>query len=247
MKKTSVLVISDNEELIKYILALMHKKKFDSFSEIEIRYSSVNKSPDRLENMGLRQVDVKAQARSLIETYDLIISAHCKQIFPPVLVNSVRCVNVHPGLNPFNRGWYPQIFSIINKKPIGATIHVMDEQIDNGEIIIQEEVDLYESDTSKDVYERVVEAEKKLLGTHLENIIKGDYSSKKVAASGNYNSPADFLELCELNLSSVGTLREHIDLLRALSHGEHNNAYFYDATGTKVYVRMALERIRDEG
>jgi methionyl-tRNA formyltransferase len=242
MKKTSVLVVSDNEELIKYILGLMQEKEFDSFSEIEIMYSAVNRNPDRLVKMGLHQVDVKAQESSLIEKYDLIISAHCKQIFPPGLVNSVTCVNIHPGLNPYNRGWYPQIFSIINKKPIGATIHVMDEQIDNGEIIVKKEVSSYESDTSKDLYERVIEAEKKLLETHLEKIIKGDFGSKEVTSAGNYNSPADFLNLCELNLSSAGTLREHIDLLRALSHGDHNNAYFFDETGTKVYVRMTLER-----
>lgn len=246
MKKTSVLVVSDNEELIKYISDLVREKEFDSFSEIGIRYSAVNKNPGRLIKMGLGQIDVKAQAAYLIEKYDLIISAHCKQIFPPELVNSVRCVNVHPGFNPFNRGWYPQIFSIINKKPIGATIHVMDEQIDNGEVIVQEEVDLHESDTSKDVYERVLETEKKLLERNLESIIKGDYKSKKIASSGNYNSPADFQELCKLNLSSVGTLREHIDLLRALSHGDHRNAYFYDDTGTKVYVRMVLERNLDK-
>lgn len=241
MKKASVLVVSDNEELIKYISELVREKEFDSFSDIEIMYSAVNKNPGRLVKMGLNQIDVKAQAASLIEKYDLIISAHCKQIFPPELVHSVRCVNVHPGFNPFNRGWYPQIFSIINKKPIGATIHVMDDQIDNGEVILQEEVDLYESDTSKDVYERVLETEKKLLEKNLENIIKGDYKSREIASSGNYNSPADFQNLCNLNLSSVGTLREHIDLLRALSHGDHNNAYFYNENGAKVYVRMILE------
>ena len=84
----------------------------------------------------------------LISEYKLIISAHCKKIFPKKLVESTRCINIHPGYNPYNRGWFPQVFSILNKLPLGATIHEMDEGLDSGDIISQEKVSINSSDDS---------------------------------------------------------------------------------------------------
>jgi len=37
-------------------------------------------------------------------------------------------------------------------------------------------------------------------------------------------------------------LAEHIDLLRALTHGGFNNAYFIDDKGKKIFVRLSLEK-----
>ena len=76
----------------------------------------------------------------------LIISLHCKQLFPKGLISTVKCINVHPGLNPHNRGWYPQVFSIINKRPLGATIHEIDEELDHGDVIAQKEVPVFSWD-----------------------------------------------------------------------------------------------------
>jgi len=45
-----------------------------------------------------------------------------------------------------------------------------------------------------------------------------------------------------LNLSSNGTLAEHIDLLRALTHGGFNNAWFIDREGNKIFVKLKLEK-----
>jgi hypothetical protein len=48
--------------------------------------------------------------------------------------------------------------------------------------------------------------------------------------------------LCELNLGSVAPLGEHIDLLRALSHGDYRNAFFIDSeSGKKIYISIKME------
>ncbi|MCE9864029.1 hypothetical protein, partial [Aeromonas caviae] len=60
-------------------------------------------------------IDLKSDTIRLINEFDFGFSVHCKQIFPKQLVESIRCVNIHPGFNPHNRGWFPQVFSIINK------------------------------------------------------------------------------------------------------------------------------------
>lgn len=238
-----ILVISDNFELVKFIKQMETTSIKDKFL-IDYCYSVVNKYPSSLQRLDMEPIDVKKEdtISNIIKCYDLVISAHCKQIFPRSLVENVRCINVHPGLNPYNRGWYPQVFSIINKLPAGCTIHEMNENIDDGNIIYQKEVFIEESDTSLAVYNKVQHAEKELLEENFSNIVFNNYQSFPASNSGNYNGVSDFNELCRLNRNSEGTLREHIDLLRALTHGEHKNAYYLDDSGKKVYVQIILSK-----
>lgn len=240
MKK--VLIVSDNVELVTYFKTIARTIS-PELAEFDYCYSEVNKSPEALKEMGMFVVNMKSghDVKSIISNYDLVISAHCKQIFPKTLVESIRCLNIHPGLNPHNRGWFPQVFSILNKKPIGCTIHLMDSKIDHGAIIYQKQVKINSWDTSLDVYQRVVNAEKTLIKEHLIDLVVENYSCKTMEVEGNYNSIRDFRELVNLDLKNKATLAEHIDLLRALTHGEFNNAYFIDDKGNKIYVKLALK------
>ena len=178
----------------------------------------------------------------LISEYKLIISAHCKKIFPKKLVESTRCINIHPGYNPYNRGWFPQVFSILNKLPLGATIHEMDEELDSGDIISQEKVSINSSDDSLSLYNKVLQKEINLFQNDLDKIIEGSYNKIKPKSKGNLNLKKDFNNLCKLDLNSIGTMGEHIDLLRALSHGDFKNAYFLDNKNEKIRVKIELKK-----
>ena len=240
MKK--VLIVSDNEELISYFKTVANAIS-PKIAEFDYCYSVINKAPQKFNDMGMFAVDMKdkREVRAIVSGYDLVISAHCKQIFPKELVDSVRCINIHPGLNPHNRGWYPQVFSILNKKPIGCTIHLIDAEIDHGSVIYQQEVQINAYDTSLDVYKRVVEAEKRLISDKLIDLVNENYQCHTLKDEGNYNGIKDFKKLTHLDLTSTGSLGEHIDLLRALTHGDFNNAYFIDDSGNKVFVKLSLE------
>ena len=51
----------------------------------------------------------------------------------------------------------------------------------------------------------------------------------------------DFNDLLELDLDESTTVRKVIDKLRALTHGNYNNAYFIDdITGQKIYIGVTL-------
>ncbi|PMM56287.1 hypothetical protein BCT51_22975 [Vibrio lentus] len=240
MKK--ILIISDNIELVKHFMDVETYLP-EGLANFNYNYSSVNKSPQGLIDLGLTSIDVKNEKNIdiLVNSFDLIISAHCKQIFPELLVRKVRCINIHPGFNPYNRGWYPQVFSIINKLPIGCTVHIMDSDIDHGEIIYQSQVEVDIDDTSLDVYKKVLNEEKRIIKDNIISIILGGYSLLKPHVEGNYNGIKDFNDLRKLDLSNVGTLGEHIDLLRALTHGQFKNGYFNDDRGNKVYVKINFE------
>jgi methionyl-tRNA formyltransferase len=188
------------------------------------------------------EMRVRDCVTEIVRKYHLVISAHCKQLFPQEMVRAVRCVNIHPGFNPYNRGWFPQVFSILNRKPLGATIHEIDEELDHGPIIARLEVPLHRWDTSDTAYRRVLDAELGLVREWIERIVNRVYSTVRAESEGNLNLKRDFDALCRLDLSASGSLGEHIDLLRALTHEHYGNGFFVDPeTGKRVFVSIALK------
>ena len=240
---SNILVVSENQELSLFLKNEIDKVKIYQEVNVDFCYTSFNDNPQQMIEMGAKKINVKDErvVEEILKKYDLVFSLHCKQIFPKSLVNGVCCINFHPGINPYNRGWYPQVFSIINGLPVGATIHLMDSEVDHGEIIAQRMVDVKVSDTSLEVYRKTIESEKDLIRENITNIINGTFNAAKPNQEGNYNGIQDFKDLCKLDLRSLGTLGEHLNLLRATTHGDFKNAYFVDEFGKRYYVRISIE------
>ncbi len=228
------LVVCDNPVLLRRFEGLVR--------ELELAPSAFVYacSPGSEERLGLAAIDVTAAADDLAAAHALIISLHCVQIFPMALVRRVRCVNVHPGYNPHNRGWYPHVFSIVNGLPAGATIHEMDERTDHGRIIARTQVPVHEWDTSGSLYERIVDQEIELLRRHLPAIIAGSYSATGPESEGNLQTRADYAVLCRLDPAETTTMRALLARLRALSHDEHWNAYYDTDQGKRIFVRLQV-------
>jgi len=238
-----ILLVSDNAELSSHVIALLSNQPQLKNVAWELYYSYNNRSPEAMKALGAIPANLKDETtlKKIIAETDIVFSLHCKQIFPAQLIDSVTCINVHPGYNPYNRGWFPQIFSIINKLPAGVTIHLMDCEIDHGPIIYQQSIPIKESDTSLEVYMNIIDIEKQMLDKYFVKLIFGHYQKRAPEKEGNYNSIADFNKVCELDLNDVGTMKEHINILRALSHGELNNAYFIDVDGYKNYISIIIK------
>lgn len=245
MIKKSILIISDN----KFILNFFIKALEDIPALREDRIYNFACAPWDKQLVGkkfgdykIMPIDIKKMYQDVINKYDLVISAHCKQIFPEPLISSIKCINIHPGLNPNNRGWYPQVFSIINGLPLGATIHEIDGDIDHGAIIDQIEVEVESWDTSLDAYNKVLNAEEVILRRSLQGILEDTYSKRAPSNEGNLNLKKDFEALCKIDVDDSTTYGEAIDRLRALTHGTYKNAYYYDKkTQKKVYISVQLE------
>ena len=235
-----ILVLTDNEYLYEEFEKIINGRpeKFTFF------YSYNNKTFKKkyATFSNISPIDLKREDEDFWNRFDLFISLHCKQLFPDELVRKHRCINIHPGFNPYNRGWFPQVFSIINKKKIGVTIHEMDTELDHGPIIFQYDIPLFMWETSYDVYSRLLQLELKMLKDHLGEIISGSYSTQIMSDEGNINYKSDFDSLCKLDLNSYGTLGEHIDLLRALTFKGYENAHIIDEDGSKIYVSIELKK-----
>jgi len=240
-----ILILTDNEELLKRFKDLIRVKSLDNNPNYSFDYAFSFNNKVFIEKFRevdwIRPLKVKDEIDFLSSKYSMIISLHCKQIFPAALINNVKCINVHPGLNPYNRGWFPHVFSILNSLPCGATIHEMDEQLDHGPIICQKEVDVEMWDTSLTLYNKILDAEMYLLEQNIEKILSGDYKTV-IKGEGNVNLKKDFDDLCKIDLDNVDTFRNHINRLRALTHGDYKNAYFIDDSGNKIYLKLELRK-----
>ena len=232
-----ICVFTDNSYIYEGFSALLPRFKEHTF---DFFYSPWNRAFSPRENF--RPLRLKDQGRDFYESYDLFLSLHSKQLFPTELVENHLCINVHPGLNPFNRGWFPQVFSILNGLPCGVTIHKLDAELDHGPILWQEEVPLLASDTSKDIYDRILKKELELLENHLGDLLAGNYSLTPMPHEGNINYKADFDALCRIDRDEPATYGAVIDRLRALTHAPYENAYFIDDDGKKVYVGIILRK-----
>ncbi len=240
----NILVLSDNSILLDAFTKMISKKGIDDkiHYAFDYAFSKGHKTFEKTQkhHYPIKPLDIKEDQEAIIQKYDLILSLHCRQIFPEKLVNSTRCINIHPGLIQYNRGWYPHIFSMIEGLPCGVTIHEMNARIDHGAIIYQKEVVVNNADTSLSVYQKIIKAEIDLLDTHIVSLIENTYKRQLQHKPGKMYTKKDFEDLCCLDLKDTDTLENHLLLLRALSHGDYRNAYFIDNNGQKNYLRIEM-------
>jgi len=241
MKK--ILLITDNIIVYQKIKKTIQLKNREDV-EFSYRYSSSSAEfhlhPDFINSIN-SQIDLKKETSFILSNFDLVISAHCFQLFPVELVNNIRCINIHPGYNPINRGWFPQVFAIAYNLPIGATIHEIDNELDHGNIIARKYVEKNIWDTSLSVYNRVLNAEIELFSEYFDQIVDGTYSKFKPENEGNIFYKKDFEELREIDMEETGKFIDFYNKMRALSHGNYKNAYFIDmGTGKKIYIKIEV-------
>ena len=85
---------------------------------------------------------------------DFIISYGYTHIIKKNVIEAYdgKIINLHISYLPWNKGMYPNIWSIIDDTPKGVTIHMMDDGIDTGDILFQEKVRIDDDDTLSTSY-----------------------------------------------------------------------------------------------
>lgn len=107
---------------------------------------------------------------------DLVVVAAFGQILPREILEipPKGCVNVHPSLLPKYRGAAPINWTIIRgETKTGVTIMLMDEGMDTGDILTQEETLIASEETSGELHNRLAEMGAALLIRTMEMIVTG--------------------------------------------------------------------------
>ncbi|MFD9890777.1 methionyl-tRNA formyltransferase [Amycolatopsis sp. NPDC059027] len=91
---------------------------------------------------------------------DLIVANNWRTWLPPEIFALPRhgTLNVHDSLLPAYAGFSPLIWALINGEPeVGVTAHMMDGELDAGDIVLQRAVPVGPSDTTTDLFHRTVD------------------------------------------------------------------------------------------
>ena len=83
-----------------------------------------------------------------------------------------RVINVHPSLLPE----FPGAHAVADQlaagvRESGVTVHVVDERVDSGPILLQERVPVLEGDTVETLHERIKQVEHRLLPQAVEELL----------------------------------------------------------------------------
>ena len=174
---------------------------------------------------------------------DLLLSVHYSEILPNAVLDipTYDAVNLHPSFLPFNRGWHTPSWAIFENTKFGATLHVMDERLDEGAIIDQLEVDIEPDDTADSLYQKAIDAELRLFMRQWPYLKNGTYStSDQQSEEGTTHTKRELERIREIDLADRMTGEELLRKLRALSTNKWGEAAYFEIDGTRYLVRVDI-------
>ncbi|MBG6064651.1 MULTISPECIES: methionyl-tRNA formyltransferase [Micromonospora] len=91
---------------------------------------------------------------------DVIVATNWRTWIPPQIFELPRrgTLNVHDSLLPAYAGFSPLIWALINgEKEVGVTAHMMDAELDAGNVVLQRSVPVGPRDTTTDLFHKTLE------------------------------------------------------------------------------------------
>lgn len=150
-------------------------------------------------------------------------SVHYPVILRREALSRYRVVyNLHPGLLPWGRGYYPVFWAIYEGTPAGASIHEISEGVDAGPVVLQEQVEVLPWDTGQTLLERVRDAEVRLFEQAWPQIFRGErLPSAPQASGGSFHRRREFVDL--KTSARVGSMKgdDLLRLVRAMTVNGH--------------------------
>lgn len=113
---------------------------------------------------------------------DLIISFGYRKIIPKKILSKHKTpiINLHLSYLPFNRGAHPIYWSLVEKTPMGVTIHEINSGIDSGKIIFQKKIryKINKNTNFKDIYNFMFYELENLFIKNFDKILHQKYKTK---------------------------------------------------------------------
>jgi methionyl-tRNA formyltransferase len=124
--------------------------------------------------------------------------------------------NLHASLLPNYRGAAPINWAIINgEAKTGVSTFFIDEKIDTGNIILQEEVCIGDDETLGELHDKLMEVGSRLVVKTVQQIEKGTVITIKQPEIEEKSAPKIYSETCRINWND--TLSNTYNLIRGLN------------------------------
>ena len=144
-------------------------------SESAVKKYAVSKGLPVFQPEKLKSPDFLEELRSYKADLQVVVAF---RMLPEVVWNmpSKGTINVHASLLPNYRGAAPINWAVINgEKETGVTTFFLKHEIDTGNIIFSEKVQIGENETAGDVHDKLMAAGADLLVKTVKSIEAGDY------------------------------------------------------------------------
>ncbi len=107
---------------------------------------------------------------------DLVVMAGFMKLLTPAFIRAfpMKIVNIHPALLPQFPGLHVQKKAVeYGVKFSGATVHIVDEGVDSGPIVIQAAVPVYDDDTEETLSQRILKEEHRIYPQAIQFFAQG--------------------------------------------------------------------------
>lgn len=142
--------------------------------------------------------------------------------------------NLHISLLPLNRGAHPVAWAIKEKTRHGVTIHRVDATLDTGKIVFQEEINFTFSDTGGSLYRKTTEIVKSVITEFWPALRTNSFSEWPQVGASSKHSILELNEITFPDISKIGTLEEHLNLLRARTFAPDDGIHVF--VDSKEYI-----------
>ena len=179
---------------------------------------------------------------------DMIVGIHFPEIVPTEVLDLAKqgFVNLHPAYLPFNRGWHTPSWAILDDTPVGATLHLMAEDIDAGDIIHQRQLDVSPSDTADSLYARLKQLELDVFIEAWPDLVAGTFSrTPQDTKAGTSHVRSDLFsdEIRRIDLDCSVSPEQLLRQLRALTTNDITEAAFFESEGKRFHVQIHVEEV----
>ena len=147
----------------------------------------------------LNEVSFQKELKSF--SSDLFIVVAYGKIIPKEIYNfpPFKTINLHPSLLPLYRGAAPLQWALINgEKETGITIQMINDNLDEGDLLLQKKISIEVNQSTGDLYKIVQEKGSELLEKTI-NLI----STRKIKSLPQDNSKATFCQKIDRNLAKI--------------------------------------------
>ncbi len=142
--------------------------------------------------------------------------------------------NLHASLLPEYRGAAPINWAIINgETKTGVTTFFIDEKIDTGTIILQEETEISPTETVGELHDKLMEIGSKLVVKTVEDIASGNVKTTKQPEKDLKPAPKLFPETCKIDWEHP--LDDIYNLIRGLNPYPAAWTYIKGSTKLKLF------------
>lgn len=182
-------LISGRGSNLKAIIDAIERKQLDASIAIVISNRPDATGLEHARQAGIETLVVSHKGFASREDYDRVLVKELKsrqvglvclagfmRLLSPVMIEAFpnRILNIHPSLLPEYRGLHPQRQALDAGATVsGATVHIVNADLDAGPIVLQREVPVLPGDTEQALADRILQVEHALYPEAIAAVLAG--------------------------------------------------------------------------